>query len=83
MVGTGEGGDNRLNPREADFLAFYNQGGGIATFNSAQGEDSHLDFLPLDVSLVGGDFGVEENGPGRATRSPPRVPLTSASTTTR
>ena len=61
-VGTGEassGNDDPrgtsngpLNARKDDFQRFFDQGGGIATFNAARGgRDEDLDFLPLDVEL--------------------------------
>lgn len=56
LVGYGEASNNDLLPRTADFLAYFNEGGGIGTFNaSSDNEDAELDFLPLDVTLTGSE----------------------------
>jgi hypothetical protein len=59
VVGDGEGSSEALNPRTADFLAFFNQGGGVVAFDAADGSDVNLDFLPLAVDLV------EESSPNQ------------------
>lgn len=56
----------RVNARAADFKAFFDQGGGIATFDTAENPEDY-DFLPLPVALDPDDglsdpYSVTEDG---------------------
>jgi hypothetical protein len=76
IVGEGEASDNDLETRADDFQRFFDQGGGIATFNSSDGGDrggrgegggsGDYDFLPLPVESsdesVNGPYTVTDVG---------------------
>ena len=65
LVGDGEADNGVLNARKSDFKAYFDQGGGIATFDSF-GDQEDTDFLPLPITLLEGEgnfpYQVTEQG---------------------